>query len=91
MSIAFDTLKYVRRLREAGVPERQAEAEAEAIKDVLNEALDAQVATKADILKLENRIQAVESSLRTDIRLMQWMLGVIFIVIVFPLIRDFLA
>ncbi len=53
---AFDTLKFVRRLRAAGVPEQQAEAEADAIKDVFSETLDNQLATKADIIKLEARI-----------------------------------
>jgi len=36
MSVAaFDTLKFANRLKQAGVPERQAEAEAEALAEIL--------------------------------------------------------
>jgi len=41
----FDTLKFARRLKDAGV----SEAQAEAIKEVFAEALDTQVATKSDM------------------------------------------
>ena len=33
--IAFDTLKYAKRLKDSGVPDKQAEAEAEALAEVL--------------------------------------------------------
>jgi len=56
MSIAslssFDTLAYVKRLKEADVPEKQAEAQAEALRVALNAALDehaSTLATKGDI------------------------------------------
>lgn len=52
----FDTLKFARRLKEAGVPEKQAEAEADAIREAFAEALDNQVATKSDIARLEVRM-----------------------------------
>ncbi len=72
MSIAFDTLKYARRLRDAGFPADQAEAMAEAQNEALRDTLDGQVATKADILKLDNKlsseIQAVDSNLRAEIQ-----------------------
>jgi hypothetical protein len=35
-TIAFDTLRFAERLRMAGVPEAQAKAEAEALRDVLS-------------------------------------------------------
>ena len=35
VAIAFDTLKYSKRLKDAGVPDKQAEAEAEALAEVL--------------------------------------------------------
>jgi len=37
-SITFDTHKFIRRLKEAGVPESQAEAMAEALRDTQGEA-----------------------------------------------------
>ena len=72
MSIAFDTLKYARRLRDAGFPTDQAEAMAEAQNEALRDTLDGQVATKADILKLDNTLsgemQALDASLRAEMQ-----------------------
>ena len=61
---AIDTLRYARRLKEAGVPPEQAEAMAEAISSELVD----QLATKAD---LETTVARLEGS----IRLLQWMIG----------------
>ena len=47
-TIAFDTLKYSKRLKEAGVPDKQAEAEAEALAEVLEVNLK-DLATKEDL------------------------------------------
>jgi hypothetical protein len=49
-SITFDTLKYSDRLKEAGVPAAQAEAEARAMAEALNAS---DIATKADLLELK--------------------------------------
>lgn len=56
-TIAFDTLKFSRRLKEAGVPERQAEAEAEALAEVLEVNLK-ELATAADMRHAEDRVEA---------------------------------
>ena len=56
--LTFDTLKYTERLRAAGVSEPQAKVEAEALRDVLAEALDSTLATKADIARLESSARA---------------------------------
>jgi hypothetical protein len=50
--IAFDTLKYSKHLIEAGVPQRQAEGQAEALAQVVDE----QLATKQDLKELEHKI-----------------------------------
>ena len=55
-TITFDTLKYTKRLREAGYTEQQAEAAAEAQKDVLAEVLEATIATKQDVKETELNI-----------------------------------
>ncbi len=47
-TITFDTLKFSKRLREAGVPEKQAEAEAEALSEVLEVNLK-DLVTKEDL------------------------------------------
>ena len=49
----FDTHKFVRRLKEAGLPEMQAEAIADAFRDAQGEA---ELATKADLRELEYRL-----------------------------------
>ncbi len=56
---AFGTLKFTRRLQQAGISVEQAEAQAEAI----NEALESQLATKIDILQLDKKIDDVASRL----------------------------
>jgi len=57
---SFDTLAYVKRLREAEVPEKQAEAQAEA----LRAALDTQdVATKGDIALVRKDMESLENRL----------------------------
>ena len=79
MSITtFGTLKFARRLKDAGVPEKQAEAEAEAIREAFSEALDTQVATKADIARLEK-----------ELLIIKWMLGLVIVVSAIPLLKTF--
>ena len=51
----FDTLSYARRLKDAGVDEKQAEAHAEAVRDAITQG----VATKADIARLENKMDGM--------------------------------
>ena len=75
---AIDTLRYARRLKDAGVPSEQAEAMADAIGTELAE----QLATRADLEALENRLNQKLSaqdikitSLAGSLRLVQWMLG----------------
>ena len=55
-AVAFDTLKFVKRLKEAGVPEKQAEAQAEAFA----EAVDMNLATKQDIKDVKRDIADVK-------------------------------
>ena len=51
----FDTLSYARRLKDAGVGEKQSEAHAEAVRDAITQG----VATKADIARLENKMDGM--------------------------------
>jgi uncharacterized membrane protein YheB (UPF0754 family) len=55
----FDTLMYAKKLREAGFSEKQAEIQAEALKEII----DNNLATKHDIEKLSNKIEKVELTL----------------------------
>ncbi len=59
--------------RSAGVPEDKARAAAEALSED-------QLATKADISKLEKELLAIE-----------WMLGLVIVAVVIPLIKPFFS
>lgn len=54
-TITFDTLKFVERLKSAGVPDAQAKAEAEALSEALAETIAIRdLATKADLEVLKS-------------------------------------
>ncbi len=54
MPVAFDTLAYAKRLREAGFSEEQAEGQAQALAAAMTDTL----ATKQDLRELELRIES---------------------------------
>jgi hypothetical protein len=60
-TITFNTLKFVRKLREAGFEEKQAESVADAFKEATGEA---DLATKRDLesleIRLNGRLEAME-------------------------------
>jgi uncharacterized protein YlxW (UPF0749 family) len=70
-AIAFDTLAYAKKLKLAGVPEAQAEVQAEAMAELVEERL----ATKRDLKELEerltNRIQSMEERLNSKMQSME--------------------
>ncbi len=72
-TLTFDTLKYAERLRAAGVSEQQAKAEAEALRDVLSEALDSTLATKADVQLVVHRMDVFDAKIDK----LSWMLGIL--------------
>jgi hypothetical protein len=61
-TLTFDTLKFANRLKASGVPDKQAEAQAEILQTNLSE-----VATKRDLTELE---------LRLKVELICWLIGV---------------
>ena len=66
-SITCDTHKFIRRLKDAGVPEPQAEALAEALRDAQGEA---EIVTKQDL-------QIELAPIKADVQLIKWMLGIL--------------
>lgn len=54
-TVTFDTLKFANRLKAAGVPDKQAEAEAEALAEVFETNLR-ELAIKEDLKLLEGRL-----------------------------------
>jgi hypothetical protein len=77
-TVTFDTLKFANRLKEAGVPDKQAEAEARALSEVLEVNFD-QLAIKRDLYDLEARLKArldtMEARMTGEQTLLKWMMG----------------
>ena len=65
-TLTFDTLKFANRLKTAGVPAIQAEAEAEALSEVLETNLG-ELATKSDLREVESKIEKTELVLRQEV------------------------
>ena len=63
-TLVFDTLAYARKLKAAGFTEEQAELQAEALAEIVDERL----ATKQDILALKRDIKELESNLKRDMK-----------------------
>ncbi len=71
----FDTLKFVRRLRDAGVDEKQAEALSEAIRDVQEGQLK-ELATKGDIQDIKRDIKELELRIAAEMAPLKWGLAI---------------
>jgi hypothetical protein len=73
-TITFDTLKYSKRLKDAGVPEKQAEAEAEALAEVMEINLN-ELASRRDLKDVETSLKRdigeAESRLKHDLELIR--------------------
>jgi hypothetical protein len=65
-TITFDTLRYANTLKRAGVTPEQAEAQAEALSDVLEVNLK-ELATKGDIAILRQETKQLEQRMRGDL------------------------
>jgi hypothetical protein len=68
----FDTLGYFEKLKSAGVPEVQAKAQAEALREIIEDRL----ATKQDLRELELRLENKMESNKHEI--LKWMVGLAF-------------
>jgi hypothetical protein len=73
-TITFDTHKFVRKLKESGFEEKQAEGIAEAFKDASGEA---ELATKRDIEQIRSEIREFKAEMNGELKLNRWMLGAI--------------
>ena len=72
-TITFDTLAYVKTLREAGVEEKQAEAQATALAAVLKSGVT-DLSTKQDMELL--RVELKKDLAETKAKLIRWVVGV---------------
>ena len=97
-TITFDSLKFVEKLKAAGISDAQAKAESEALQGVLAEALDSQLATKNDLIKLDRRLDGIDAKIdRMDAKmsgeltLLKWMLGILIASIMSIVIKTFFS
>jgi hypothetical protein len=72
-TISFDTLKFVKQLEASGIPPVQAEAFVNAQRDILSEAMDTTLATRADVDRIERKL--IEHDAKFD--KLQWMTGIV--------------
>ena len=86
-ALGFDTLAYAKKLKDAGVPEAQAEVHAEALADIIDERLS----TKKDLKELEvtlrHEIKELEMRLKHDLTIRLGVMMTAGIVIVATLVK----
>lgn len=81
-TITFDTLKFVDRLVESGMPEKQAKALAAAQAEINATNLE-DLATKGDLREMDARING-------RLNLLTWMLALVIIITVVPAVKNLL-
>ena len=90
-AIAFDTLKASRRLKQAGIPEDQAEAVAEIMAEAFVFNLDALVTRDYLTEVLEAKFAAQDARMDTayggELRLHRWILALIVVTNLIPLLQ----
>ncbi|MEO5347902.1 MAG: CCDC90 family protein [Magnetococcus sp. YQC-9] len=72
-AIAFDTLSSVRRLKEAGFTDEQAETQTR----IIAELVDDRLATKQDILEVKRDIKELELRIAAELAPMKWGIAII--------------
>jgi hypothetical protein len=70
----FDTLAYAKRLREAGVPEQQAEVQASVLAEALATSRN-ELATRADLENLRVELKAEISVVKAELAMIKWLVG----------------
>lgn len=86
--VTFDTYAFVKRLRESGFEETQAEALADGLRKAQEVHLE-ELATKHDLketeLKIDNKLEAI----RGEINLIKWMIGLLLAGVVSLVLKSF--
>lgn len=70
-SITFDIHKFVKDLRESGIPEPQAEAFVRAQQEILGQALDGMLATKRDVDRVEIKLDKLDAKTENEVALLK--------------------
>jgi hypothetical protein len=91
-TVTFDTLKFANKLKAAGVPPEQAEAEATVLSEVLEVNLK-ELATKeglrSGLSQLETKLDARFEKVLGEIVLLKWMLGILIAGVASLIIKPF--
>ncbi len=82
----FDTLKFVRRLEEAGVPVQQAEIQAEVLTEAFKVNLDALVTKDY----LAARFAEQDAKINANFRIQLWMIGIVQAFVIMPYLERLL-
>ena len=80
-SVTFDTLKFVEKLKASGMPDAEAKAIAEALRDAQS---DAELVTKKDL-------QIELAPLKSDLLLLKWMMGLVLGGVLALILRSFFS
>jgi hypothetical protein len=83
-TITFDTHKFIQTLKASGVPEKQAEAITEAVRDAQSAT---GVATQGDIALLRKDMEMLRHDFDSEMKLMKWMTGTTMALCVAILVR----
>ncbi len=86
-TVSFDTLKFANKLKSAGVPDKQAEAEAEAI----SEALEVNLKDLVTKEYLDVKFQQELAPVRTDLAVLKWMMGILIAGVMSIVIKTFFS
>jgi hypothetical protein len=84
-TVTFDTHKFVKDLRDAGVPELQAEAFVRAQQEILSQAFDTSLATRADINGIKNEIALMDAKVDK----LSWMMGILIAIAIANFAKQF--
>jgi hypothetical protein len=86
-AVMFDTHKFVRKLKESGFEEKQAEGIAEAFQDA---SAEAELATKRDVELIRAEIRELKTEMTGEMKLNRWMLGAVLGVAIANFAKQFL-
>jgi len=69
-TITFDTLKFADTLKEAGIPEKHAQAQARAVAEAFS-SNTSELATKGDVRDLRSEMELMRRDLRSEMELLR--------------------
>ncbi|MBF0473903.1 MAG: DUF1640 domain-containing protein [Nitrospirae bacterium] len=87
-TITFDTHVFIKRLKDAGISEPQAEAMSDAFKEAQQGSIG-ELSTKQDIKEIKHEMKELELRLESKIALLQWMVGIMLAGVISLILKAF--